>query len=229
VWHASPDFHYGYTVPTINMQTTLYLCDLEQPSFRQITIHGWPCGWWDDHDILIEMGGNQFDLLDIRTETTRSLFSPADFAQPLTNVISPAMAATMANWNGTNYDFYFADRNVIRGLNGSNSFVLRASVDSPKPELLYPQFEFRWGGHFDPAGKRYLYPGESGQPGRGGNGSVHLRDLTSGADSTIAPPDKVGSYSTPRFYGNEVIYFHDRRLHRVGLDGSNDAVVLPTR
>jgi hypothetical protein len=257
IWRSSPDFHYGYTMPTTTTGTALYLCDLEQASLRSIPIHGGPCGWWDDHDILINAGNNQFDLLDIKTETTRSLFSPGDFATLLasratltnsatlagggtaTNAASeleqffPTAAGitltTMANWNGTNYDFYFADRNLIRGLNGSNSFVLRASVDSPKLEMLYPRFEFRWGGHFDRSGKRYLYPGESGAPGRGGNASVYLRDLTNGAVSTIAPPVDQGGYSTPRFYGNEVIYFHDRRLHRVGLDGSNDAVVLPSR
>jgi hypothetical protein len=234
-WHPSPDFRRGYTVPTTSMGATLYLCDLEQASLKRIRIHGYPFGWWDDHDILIEAGTNQFDLLDIKTEATRTLFHAADFDKLLASVASRATAgitntspdiAAVANWNGKSFDFYFGIWNQISGLKGSNSFVLRASADSPQLALLYPEFQFRWGGQFDRTGKQYLYPGESGQPGRSGNGAVYLQDLTSGAVSTIVPPDNKNYYALPRFYGNEAIYFQNNHLHRVGLDGSNDAIVF---
>lgn len=228
-WHPSPDFRYGYTEPTTSMLTALYLCDLEQPSLKRISIPGYPRGWWDEHDILFDMGKNQFDLLDIRTGTTRSLFSDADFEKLLANAAitnNPPVLGTDANWNGRSFDFYFGINDQINGMQGTNSFVLRASADSPQLALLYPAFQFRWAGHFDRAGKRYLFPGENGQPLSGGNGAVYLRDLTSGAVSTIVSPENRGSYSIPRFYGNEVIYIHDHRLHRIGLNGSNDALVL---
>lgn len=226
-WHPSPDFRYGYTVPTTSLGFALYLCDLQQPSLARIVIHGDPRGWWDEHDILIDAGTNQFDLLDIRTKTTRSLFSAADFKKVTSAVTNnPPPLAPIANWNGRSFDFYFGIKDQINGLIGSNSLVLRASADSPQLVLLYPEFQFHWSGHFDRAGVRYLYPGESGQPGSGGNSAVYLRDLTSGTVSTIVPAENRGSYAIPRFYGNEVIYVHDHRLHRVGLDGSNDAFVL---
>ena len=157
------------------MQRSLFLCDLEQPSLRQISIQGYPCGWWDEHDVLIDMGNNQFDLLDITTQTTRSLFGAGDFEKLLAKSAitnTPPAVGTIANWNGKSFDFYFGIRDQINGLKGSNSFVLRASVDSPQLALLYPQFQFRWGGYFDRDGKRYLFPGEQGQPGTGGNGGA---------------------------------------------------------
>ena len=236
-WHPSPDFRYGYTMPTTSMQTAIYLCDPEQASLKPIPIRGYPCGWWDEHDILIDMGNDQFDLLDISTQTTRSLYSPADFQKLLakygvTNTLP--VFATIANWNGKSFDFYFGLKDRIMGLTGSNSCVLRASADSPQLTLLYPEFQFRWGGHFDRTGKQYLYPGERGPlPGHGSDGAVYLRDLTSGAVSTIASTNNPGVYSNAyplqRFYGNEVIYVHDGRLRRVGLNGSNDTPILPSR
>lgn len=227
-WHPSPDFRYGYTEPTTS-SGALYLCDLEQASLTRISIHGYPRGWWDEHDILIDAGKNQFDLFDVSAGTTRSLFSPVDFEKVLTRPAvtnNPPVLDTVANWNGRSFDFYFGLQDQIRGLKGSNSCVLRASADSPQLALLYPEFQFRWSGHFDQTGKLYLFPGERGTRGRSGDGSVYLRDLTSGAVSTIVPTNNPGGYAAARFYGNEVIYIRDWRLHRVGLDGSNDAFVL---
>jgi hypothetical protein len=231
-WHPSPDFRRGYTVPSTSVGSALYLCDLEQASLKQISIHGYPFGWWDDHDILINTAINQFDLLDINTETTRTLFNPVDFDKLLADVASYNTlggrgTVPRANWNGKSFDFYFGIKDQMSGLKGTNSFVLRASADSPQLTLLYPEFRFRRGGRFDSTGKHYLYPGESGsQLGRSGNGAVYLQDLTSGAVSTIVPPDNISDNNLPRFYGNEVIYFRTNRLHRIGLDGSNDAPVL---
>lgn len=240
-WHPSPDFRFGYTVPSTT-PSSLCLCDLEQSSFTSIPFNGYARGWWDDHEIFIETETNlehaidhrpyfshQFHLLDIRSKTTRPLFRTADFQSVLalagiTNGVPPISA--MANWNGSGYDFYFGIDDQISGLQGTNSFLLKASASSPQLQLLYPHFAFKWGGHFDATGRFYLLEGESGQPGSGGNGSVYLRDLASGAVSTVVPPDNSGQYAIPRFYGNEVIYFHNRLIHRIGLNGSNDVPVL---
>lgn len=227
-WHPSPDFRFGYTLPSTTPRS-LSLCDLEQSSLTSISCHGNPRGWWDDHDIFVENETNQFDLLDIRTKTTRPLFRTADFQSVLatsgiTNDL-PAISAA-ANWNGSGYDFYFGIEDQISGLQGTNSFLLKASASSPQLHLLYPHFAFKWGGHFDATGRFYLFQGESGQPGSGGNGGVYLRDLASGKVSTIVPPDNNGQYAIPRFHGDEVIYFHNRLIHRIGLDGSNDVPIL---
>jgi hypothetical protein len=239
LWHSSPDFRRGYTMPTTSTGTALYLCDLEQASLKRIPIHGYPFGWWDDHDILINNTGgiNQFDLLDINTETTRTLFSPADFDKLLADVPSyttltgRATVAPRANWNGKSFDFYFGIRDQMTGLKGTNSFLLRASADAPQLTLLYPEFQFRYGGRFDRTGKHYLYPGQTGKPGASDNDAIYLQDLASGTVSTIVPPWtnalRLPHSTLPRFYGNEVIYLQNNQLHRIGLDGSNDAPVLP--
>ena len=60
--------------------------------------------------------------------------------------------------------------------------------------------------------------GHSGSPSA--DGAVYLRDLSDGKVSTVVPPYNKGQYSIPRVYGKEVIYFRDRVLHRVGLDGT---------
>lgn len=228
-WHPSPDSRFGYTVPSIST-TSLSLCDLEHPSLIRISISGNPVGWWDEQNILIESGSNQFALLDISTQTTRNLFSPADFQNVLDQSgITNDSAATypLANWNGSNYDFYFGIRDQVSGLQGSNSFLLKTSASSPHLALLYPHFQFRWGGRLDASGKLYLFSGESGKPGySGGDGSVYLRDLTHGTVSTLVPPKIKGQYTSPRFYGNEVIYFRDGLIHRIGLDGSNDTPIF---
>lgn len=42
------------------------------------------------------------------------------------------------------------------------------------------------------------------------------------------PPDNKGQYAIPRFYGDEVIYYRNRVLWRIGLDGSNNVPVFPS-
>ncbi len=230
-WHVSPDFQRGYTRPTTSFGVSIVLCDLKKASFAIIPARGQPRGWWDDHEVLMEAGTNQFDLLDVNTSTTRPLFNAADFrnvmtASGLSN--SPAGFEPVANWNGSNCDFYFGYKDQVRGLQGTNSVLLKASAASSKLSLIYPQFQFRWSGHLDTAGTRYLYQGESGQPGRGGDGAVYLKNLTNGLVTTIVPPDNSGQYSIPLFYGTEVIYTKNRILHRIGQDGSNDVPLLKT-
>jgi hypothetical protein len=93
-------------------------------------------------------------------------------------------------------------------------------------KFLYRDFKFQWGGHLDETATHYLYQGESGKPGNGGDGAVYVRNLANGTESTVVPPDNKGQYAIPRFYGEEVIYFRNRLMQRVRLDGSNDVPVL---
>ena len=123
---------------------------------------------------------------------------------------------------------YLLGRRVsLRTLPVWRSFLARADRAGPALTLLYRHFEFHWGGHLDSTATHYLYQGESGAPGEGGDGAVYLRDLTTGETATVVPPDNKGQYAIPRFYGNDVIYFRDRLLRRVGLNASNDAPLLP--
>jgi hypothetical protein len=223
VWHSSPDFRHGYNMPSSG--NALFVCDLDNFSMTRFEVKGYPRGWWDDHRIVLESREEQFTLFDIQTEKTIPLFNYAE-VQPIlarvgvTNM--PDLSAD-AHWNGTNYDFYFGLNNKLRGLQG-DSFLLKANRSGPPLTMVSTNFAFRWGGSF--RGDLYLFQGESGAPGRGGNGGIYLRNLIDGTEKTILPPDNKGQYSIPRFYGNEVIYLRDRLLHRIALDGSNDSLVL---
>jgi hypothetical protein len=53
-----------------------------------------------------------------------------------------------------------------------------------------------------------------------------LEDLTNGTTFTVVQPDYKGQYAIARFYRNEVIYFQNRLLRRIQLDGSNDAPLI---
>ena len=98
---------------------------------------------------------------------------------------------------------------------------------APTLKLLYRKFKFEHLGRLDVSATHYLYNGESGSPGRGGNGGVFLRELSDNTSRTIVPPDGSGQYALARFYSNEVIYFHNRLPWRMDLNGSNNVPLWP--
>jgi hypothetical protein len=226
-WHSSPDFRYGVSMAG----NTTYLCDFERRSLTWISTHGYPAGWWDDDDIVVYTPNDEFELFDVKTRTTRMLFSSANikeiFARSgITNASNDIYP--FFNWNGTNYDFYFGPKDKANGLHG-DGFLLKANRSGPSLELVAKDFGYRWGGVFDRNATHYLFPGEAGTPGRSGDCAVYLRDLATGTVTTIVPPDKKGQYPMAKFYGNEVIYLRDQVLHRIGLDGKNDSLLLTNK
>jgi hypothetical protein len=231
-WHSSPGARYGYTVPSTAFNSWFVLCDLDQKTFRRMPWPGTPAGWWSEHEILVEAATNTFAAFDVLTQKTSALFGPADFAKALPqDDVAPGTPAphvrAVRSWNGREYDFYFGAVGEVNGLGAGDSFLLKADRAGPALWLLDAHFKFQWGGHFSEDDNRYLYQGESGKPGSSGNGAVYLRNLTNGVTTTVVPPDNNGQYAIPRFFGNEVIYFRNRLMRRVSLDGSNDALVLP--
>jgi hypothetical protein len=229
-WRPSPSFRYGYTIPSSGFGKWFFLCDLDAKTIKKIPIAVERInGWWDDQCILVESGANEFSLLDITTQKRRTLFSAASVKTFLAQTglaDDPSGLGAFANWNGRDYDFYFGPADSLQGLKNPDSYLLKADRAGPSLKVLYRNFRYRWSGQLDSAGTHYLYEGEKGTPGSGGNGAVYLEDLTNRTTVTVVPPDNKGQYSIPRFYGNEVIYFQNRLLRRIHLNGSDDALLL---
>src|SRR5207302_8764096 len=79
----------------------LFLCDLDSGTARNIPVRGEPKGWWSDREIVVETGGNTFELLDVETQTNRTLFSPEDISGFLAEagLKNPtAILDAFANW-----------------------------------------------------------------------------------------------------------------------------------
>ena len=227
-WRPSPSFRYGYNVPSDSERWTFSLCDLEQRTMTNMKVRGELRGWWDDENIIVEEGLNSFALFNIVTQKTTPLFSPPMVDQllrqaGLTN--SPSGLEVFSTWNSGRYDIYLAPRFAFhKTLEG---FVLKADRASRTLQLQHRNFKFEHLGRINADGTQYLYNGESGAPGRGGNGGVFLRDLTSNVNHTLVEPDHSGRYALPRFYGNNVIYFRNRSLWRVDVNGSNNVPLFP--
>ncbi|SPE61005.1 exported hypothetical protein [Verrucomicrobia bacterium] len=230
-WHRSPSARYGYTVPSTAAGSSFVLCDLDTRRLTTVPVAGELRGWWDDQTILIQdRTPNQFVLYDLQTRKTRALFSPAQIENFLASTDLKNDAAGLSvfpNWNGSGYDFYFCEHDRYHGLASSNGFLLKMDRGGPGLRLVDRKFDFRWLGRLDETGTHYLYPGESLGPGKGGDGGVFLHDLASGSNFPVVLPDNKGQYSIPRFYRDEVIYFRNRLLRRIKVDGSGDEPLLP--
>ncbi len=225
-WCTSPGLRFGCTSPTTENDAAFVLFDFEQDSFTRIPVAGRIRGWWDDQNILLQSASGDFMLYDVAKQQAKVLFSAESIQQTLAQLNLPRDPAvgvdSFANWNGTTYDFYFTESGYE--LSGTPTFLLKAERTSPGPtlKLIDPEFQFEWSGRLAAHATHFVYQGESGAPGRGGNGAVYLRDLSDDSVRTLVPPDNKGQYSIPRFYRDEVIYYRNRVLWRIGLDGSNN-------
>jgi hypothetical protein len=228
----SPDFRFAYNIPSTAWQDEVFfLCDVESNLFSRIKppggILGELHGWWDDHDIFLEDPAHNFVLFDVLDRRTRVLFSAQSVSRfleqnGLTNTL--AELTSFFNWNGRQYDIY-----LTTGPNSGvgQSFLIKAGRAGPSLSLLYRNFQFHWLGHLDATATHYLYDGEAGKPGTGGNGGVFLRNLTNDTTLTLVPPDNSGAYALSRFYRDGVIYFHKRQIWRVDLDGGHNEPLFP--
>lgn len=232
-WHPCPDFSSGYTVPSTARGTLLVLCNLEKQTFQSFNIDGFPTGWWDERHIMIRSPGGEFSLLNVARRETRLLFGTNQVMNLLSDIgltNGPSTLGARTSWNGADYDFYFGPVTHIAGLTNEPSFLLKADKENNALRLVSSEFQYRWGASFDVTGTRYLFQGEQGGPGKGGDGGVYLRDLNEGTVATLVPPDYGGQYAIPRFYSNEVIFFRNRVLHRVSQDGGSiEPLLSPTK
>jgi hypothetical protein len=229
-WHQSPGLRYGYTVPSFSRRDAeFFLCDLDQAAFQKIEFDGRLQGWWDDHTILMKDPDSNFVLFDIVTRKTTTLFSAAGLTNSLRQMgldTSLTSITAFPTWNGRQFDFYVkAPTNWIAGY----SYLLKVDRASNVLVLLDRNFDFHWLGNIDPSGTHYMFDGESGAPGTVGNGGVFLSDLKDNTTRTILTPDNKGQYAISRFYRDSVIYFTNRCIWRIDLNGSNNVQILPPR
>ncbi len=181
--------------------SAFFLCDLETAVFTKIKFAGDVQGWWDDHDLLIKDPAGDYLLFDVVTRKTTTLFSAGTLAARFKEAgiaDNPFDASTHFNWNGSNYDLYLSAKKGS-GLYTNTTFLIKVERPGPNLRLLYLEFQFAWLGRLDVTATHYLYPGESGAPGRAGNGGVFLRNLTNGATRTLVEPGSLGGYSSPGF------------------------------
>jgi hypothetical protein len=222
----SPDFRYGYNSPSTVAEGVFFLCNLESNLFTKIKIEGEPLGWWDEQSILFKDKLNNFNLFDVTTHKTNTVFAAAAISRCLEELGLPGDPAGITakyHWNGHDNEILFTE---AKEKAWGRSFLLKTDRDLSL-KLLYRDFKFQWLGHLDADCTHYLYEGESGQPGKGGNGGVYLRNLTNDTTLTLVEPDNGGQYSLARFWDDGVIYSRKRLLWRVDLNGSNNAPLIP--
>ena len=227
-WRPAPGFRFGFNVPLNGEEYhSFFLCDLETGAFRKIKYTGKLRGWWSDHEILIADPGGNFVLFDVLTDKTTALFSAAalekfcrDFGLP------PATLTPLSRWNGTNYDFYLSGADQW-GFNGQ-SFLLKVDKTVPTLRLFSRDFKFGYLGRMDETEKYYVYNGESGPWGRGGDGAVYLRDVMSTTTTTLVPPDNGGQYALSRTYGDSILYYCKGQLWTIKLNGSANTRLFPS-
>ncbi len=211
-----------------NVNHSFFLCDLEAGKFERVALEGELIGWWDEHQIVFKDSTGDFRLFDVVTRKSCALFSRHDldgvlestriFLYPTTGIDARAL------WNGSGYDLYFmqAGRNWSSG----HGFLVKASHTHPQLTLFSRDFKFGYLGWLHPSGRYYVYNGESGASGQGGNGAVILRDLADGSEREIVPTNTVPGYALPRIYSNGVIYSRNRTLWRLDIGTTNATRLL---
>ena len=224
-WHSSPGFRFGYNIPSTTKDgEEFYLCDLEREQMSLVRLAGDIRGWWDEDRLLVKDPNNNFVLYDVITQRSAPLFTAEylhQFLKESNLPDDPGKLTATSTWNGDGYTFYFSNR---RTWNHGQAFVLKLKPNAAAPalEVFQRDFHFEWLGKFNASGTLYVFPGERGESGRGGDGSVHIRDVQTGKEQTLIPSDQSNQYTSPRFYKNRVIYTKSRQFWSIEVNGSNN-------
>ncbi len=230
-WKPAPNRRFGYNIPSTGEDgAAFFLCDLELGTFRNIRFDGDLQGWWDDRHILIKKSTGDLVLYDVQTRETSTLFSREILSQRLHEFgipDDPATVTTYSVWNGTNYDFSLVAGQAWMSWYTNGSFMLKLERSGPSLTLAHQKFKFKWLGNFNADQTFYVYPGESGVIGGGGNGGVFVMDILNNTTNMLVPPANSSQYSIPRFYGDSVIYFRNSQLWTINHNGSANTRLFP--
>lgn len=223
----SPQFRFGYNRPTVNPDFDVAICDLQSNRFWKAKIGGAPLAWWDEKNILCKDPSNNFGLFDVLSGRGTNLFTAQTIVDKLRALDLSADASDVTvirHFNGHGNDILLTFESQK---NWGQAFLVKVVQSDLSFKLLYRDFKFQWGGHFNADCTRYVYQGESSGPGKGGNGGVYLRNLANNTTTTLVEPDNGGQYSLVRFCDDGVIYWRKKLLWRVDLNGSNNVPLIP--
>ena len=226
-FYPSPDFHHGF-LKTVGVNLPeMFVYDLEDETFERLSVTGSPCGWWDEHHIMLQATNNDLELYDIKARKSSTFLSLRQVRKfcadsGLTNHPGPRFSFYV--WDGQDNEFYLSGGDSR--FTTPDSFLIHLERPDGNLKLLVKNFECAWCDHFDAGAKLYLYS----SPQAGVNTSaVYLRDLKTGLARELVPPDQNHTYdfSLPRFYGGGVIYSRSNALWEIQLDGSNNKRLFP--
>jgi hypothetical protein len=228
-WKQAPGFRFSFNVPNnAGEDHSFVLCDLDNNRFEEIKFEGKLAGWWNEHEILVQDASNNSVLFDVLKREPTLLFSASSLDQTLKSLGLTNHASELgvfSHWNGNDYDFFFMAPKVSR--DSGECALLKTGHANPALTVFSRDFKFGYLGMFDDTATHYVYEGESGATGRGGNGAVILRDLSSHTERVLVPPDNAGQYSLARIYSNTVIYWRNRVLWRVDINTTNSFRLFP--
>jgi hypothetical protein len=136
---------------------------------------------------------------------------------------SPMMVngAPLLAWNGRSSS-YVTDTH--KKWSAEESFLLKVARPGSQLSVVSPAFKFEWSDHFHPSQQYYVYTGrEAGDRSDG----VYLRNLRTGAETTLVESLGEKCFSIPHFYKDSVLYLRSNALWRVNLDGRTTRVCSP--
>jgi hypothetical protein len=222
---ASPDWRFGITQPTAG-ENTLVVWDLESRSQKEMRVAAYAAGWWDDKHIAMQnTKTTNFILLNVMTGQTAPLLYYSNIIADLdSNRVDHAghNPGLFSSWNGRGFEFYVTDTH--KRWEATNSFLIHVERPDARLRLIAPRFKFGWSDHFDEQQRLYVFSGRD--PGDRTDG-VFLRDMQSGLERTLVPPNNAAYFSIPLFYRDSVIYTTNRELWRIDGNGSNNTRLFP--
>lgn len=228
-WYPSPTYRYGFTRPTANSGSEVFLCDLDKSQMTKITIRGIPVGWWNETAILYKSNDRDFALYDVVREKTSVLLKADAIKEFLkqnkfSTDLSRDDVKPFPMWDGRQYQFYFTD--TYKRWEATNSFLAKIERPSGSLKLIDADFKFEWSDSFDNNGRYYLFGGREFSDGDKVSG-VYLRDLQTGETRTLVEDCGIDQHSIPQWYGNGVIYSRSNMLWRIGLSETNATRLFP--
>lgn len=213
--YRSPDGRYLLTRTTDGAH---HAFDLKSPSIIRMKIdRGHIGGWWSNEEFLIANMDRDLVLYNVRKKTSEVVMTFADILR-------------FAHDNGLNLgasDYYTLMG--TSGPDGGQMFIRNgwlAKLGKAKEELVLISRAFPFGGTGSLNADGSLYAG-SGRSGSDTVSGVYLHDVASSQTTTLVAPDRSKRYfSSPRFYGDTIIYTQDGKLCSINIDGSNQRVLF---